>query len=64
MDGSFAPFPDRPQGSDWGMWSSSMSGGDCRFASPPILRIGFGQKHSSIGLTLHFYEREQDYCSH
>ncbi|MEG1778141.1 MAG: hypothetical protein RR209_04100, partial [Angelakisella sp.] len=36
----------------------------CRFASPPILRIGFGHKHSSIGLTLHFYEREQDYCSH
>ncbi|MEG1390120.1 MAG: hypothetical protein RSD07_07140 [Angelakisella sp.] len=64
LDGSQELFPDSTAGYHWGLWSRSISGEDCRFAEPPILRISFTKSHSSIGLTLRFYEQEQDYCNH
>lgn len=62
LDGSMEPFPDEPMGRNWGLWSHQMSGEDGRFAMPLTLKLGFTQSHSSIGLTLRFDEREQDWC--
>lgn len=63
MDGSFALFPEEPEGLFWGLWSQQQSGPDGRFAVPPVLDISFGQEHSSSGVTLHFYEPTGDWAS-
>lgn len=63
MDGSFALFPDDPAPAYWGLWSRAQSGADGRFAEPPVLEVGFGQEHSSAGLTLHFYAPTGDWAS-
>lgn len=64
LDGSFEHFPDNPAERYWGLWSVEMSGEDGAFATPPVLRVGFAAAHSSVGLTLRFYQREQDYAAH
>lgn len=64
LDGSFEPFPQEPQQRYWGLWSNEMSDGDGAFARPPVLQIGFAAAHSSVGLTMLFYRREQDYVKH
>ena len=63
MDGSFALFPDEPDGMFWGLWSRQQSGSDGVFAAPPTLEIDFSQDHSSSGLTLHFYAPTGDYAT-
>lgn len=63
MDGSFALFPDEPQGLFWGLWSRQQSGPDGRFADPPVLEVAFSEPHSSAGLTLHFYGPTGDWAS-
>lgn len=62
LDGSFAAFPDSPEGMGWGYWSESMSGADGTFSDPPVLTISFGSPHSSIGLTLRFDTVSGDFC--
>lgn len=47
-------FPNSP-GAALGYWSSSLSGSDGVFTSPPVLTCGFGgTAHTSVGITIHF----------
>lgn len=63
MDGSYTLFPDQPAGLFWGLWSTTQSGPDGRFGSPPVLTVSFSQPHSSAGLTFHFYQPTEDWAS-
>lgn len=62
LDGAMQPFPDAPVGRSWGLWSSEMSDADCRYTAPPRLRLDFAKGHSSVGLTLRFDARNNDWC--
>lgn len=60
LDGSKEALPDNAQDYKWGWWSEEMSGLDCTFTNPPVLRITFMDDdgeltiHSSVGITLVF----------
>ncbi len=62
LDGTFEAFPDRPNGRVHGLWSQSMSDEHGAFAAPPELTATFSQNHSSVGITLRFYELTGDYA--
>ena len=63
MDGSFALFPNAPKGNFWGLWSRQQSDADGRFATPPVLDIRFADPHTSAGITLHFEQLTDDFCT-
>lgn len=54
LDGSMEEMPDNP--TDYAYYSNVMSNIDGYFAVNPKLRINFTEKHSSVGITLHFCE--------
>lgn len=63
LDGNFDLFPDSPSSMQWGLWSNCMSNNEGLFAIPPQITFSFSQSHSSLGLTLVFYESTNDYSS-
>lgn len=64
LDGTFVPFPDKPENSTWGVWSGSMSGEDGAFATPIVLTLTFRENHSSIGLSFEFNPHgTTDWCN-
>ncbi|MHC1696459.1 MAG: hypothetical protein AB9835_14570 [Eubacteriales bacterium] len=63
MDGSFSLFPDDPESYEWGLWSASMSDVTGAFAVPPVLTVTLAGNHTSLGVTLTFYEPTGDYCN-
>ena len=62
LDGKHRLFPDNPDSENFGLWSLSMSNENRMFANPPVLTVNFPNKHSSVGLTLHFDQHDEDYC--
>ena len=63
LDESYNLFPDVASGMQWGVWSNSMSDSKGAFVVPPQLTFSFTENHSSLGLTLFFYEPTNDYAS-
>lgn len=54
LDGSKQIISDTPALDEWGWWSSSLSGANGRFSSPPTLTVTFTENHSSAGITFRF----------
>lgn len=63
LDGRHNAFSDNPAAEPFGMWSSVMSDQQGSFADNPVLDIAFDERHSSVGITLHFDTFDADYCS-
>ncbi|WP_312044809.1 hypothetical protein [Anaerotignum sp.] len=63
LDGTFNTFPDNPQDISWGIWSSSMAGGDGRFDAPIVLTLSFQNLHESLGLTFEFNPYDNSFCN-
>lgn len=64
LDGTKDEFPNDPENVLWGYWSQSMSNEQGRFTAPyPTIDITFGTIHKSLGLTLLFYQYEQDFVT-
>lgn len=59
LDGSMEEMPDNP--TEYAYFSNVMSGADGYFETNPQFRVQFSEKHSSVGLTLHFEEVYPDY---
>jgi hypothetical protein len=62
LDGSMELFPTEPQNEFWGLWSTAQSDASGAFAVPPVLQVDFTQAHSSMGLTLHFWNATEDWA--
>lgn len=43
-------------------WSSTQSGGDCVFPTPPIIQLAFTEQYTATGLTIRFAPEAMDYC--
>ena len=68
MDGTFEPFPDDPyraeyvsgeilpDGIQYGWWTKSFSNAEGLFSVSPVLKITWVSAHTSMGLTLHWYD--------
>lgn len=63
LDGTFVPFPDKPENTSWGLWSYQMSGENRKFSSPIVLTLTFQNLHESRGLTFEFNPYGNDYCN-
>lgn len=63
LDGSMLLFPDTPANENFGLWSLQMSDANGNFATPIVLTINFTQNHSSLGLTMRFFEATDDFCN-
>ena len=59
LDGAFTHHEHQPVS----FWSSTMSGADGTFESPPVITVTFDQQFSSLGITLKFDTAAGDYCS-
>ena len=49
-------------GQTFALWSRSISGGDCVFASPPAITLDFTKQYTSTGLTFRFSPESGDFC--
>lgn len=63
LDGTFLPLPSNYTSFDWGLWSLSMSDASGVFSVPPVLTVSFSENHSSLGVTLHFDDKNNDYAN-
>lgn len=63
LDGSFELFPNNPIGKRFGFWSNEVSDEFGKFKNKPKLPIYFNKPHSSMGLTLYFWQATQDWAS-
>ncbi len=63
LDGTFGLAPDNLDGVQTGWWSSVISGADGRFASAPYIRYDFAQPLSTLGWTLRFDTKANQYAS-
>lgn len=60
LDGTYGFLSDN---SHVGYVSESMSDGDGKFDTPPVITIDFDEEHSTNGLTLHFAHISNDWAS-
>lgn len=64
LDGSFV-IPPRPNESDdeFGWWSGELCGVDAVFAVPQTVEFTFLEEHNSMGLTIHFDNKANEYAA-
>lgn len=43
--------------------SSAVSGADCTFSTPPVIRVDFDESYTTLGITLRFSPETLDWCS-
>jgi hypothetical protein len=64
LDGSFVLPPHENEGdSELGWWSGNLSGSDRIYVTRPYLTFSFTEPHSSIGLTVTFDKKTNEYAS-
>ena len=63
LDGTMELFPDNPSAVQMGWWSAQQSGIDGTFATKPTLTFTFTQNHSSMGFTVIFDNKADQYCT-
>lgn len=62
LDGTFGILPDDDNAVETGWWSESISGADGAFSSPPWILYTFPAPLSTLGWTLHFDEKTNQYA--
>lgn len=55
-------FSENPDDEFFGWWSEDLSGADGIFSNPPELTVNFTEKHSSIGITIYFPDRPNEWA--
>lgn len=63
LDGTYDILPDDTETAETGLWSNALSDENGNFASPPAIRYTFTDKLSTLGWTLHFDSRANQYAS-
>lgn len=63
LDGTFGILPDEGSGDEVGWWSNAVSGADGTFSEPPWIQYLFTDPISTLGLTLHFDDRADQYAN-
>lgn len=63
LDNSQEAIQETPNPDNIVLWSLSLSGSDCQFGINPILNISFSDVVTSTGITLYFWNFNNEYCS-
>lgn len=63
LDGTYDILPDDPATVETGLWSNAISDADGDFAAPPTIRYTFGDKLSTLGWTIHFDGKANQYAT-
>ena len=61
LDGTYAIAPDNVTDLQTGWWSSLVSGADGTFGTPPVIRYDFGAAITTLGWTLRFDDKTNQY---
>lgn len=63
LDGTYEILPNSAANTETGLWSNAISDENGNFASPPVIRYTFADKLSTLGWTLHFDSKANQYAS-
>lgn len=63
LDGKFTLLPDDTANTETGLWTNAISDENGNFASPPKIRYTFADKLSTLGWTLHFDSKANQYAA-